>query len=149
MRLWIPGKITSERNRGRGKIWQAVGRRNAQRRQDVLWAWRAALADGQVLPPAPWCVTLVRQSPRQLDSDNLGDAFKATRDEVANCLGLRSDVEKTVWWRYAQRRGEAGIEITVETLTPAVASREGAKVLSEGLAMIERAERARHGKQAR
>lgn len=137
MRLWIPGAITGERNRRRNANRWASSRRTARQRNDVLWSWRAALADGQVLPDPPWCVYLVRQSPRQLDSDNLGDAFKATRDQVAACLGLKSDVERMVRFFCEQRKGEPGIEIEVKTLTPRLAQGIGKRLVGELLDMID------------
>ena len=49
-------------------------------------------------------ITLTRIAPRTLDDDNLAAGFKATRDRVADWLGV-DDGDKRLTWRYAQERG--------------------------------------------
>jgi len=70
-------------------------------------------------------VTLVRVAPSAgLDDDNLRGALKAPRDAVADALGLASDRDPRVAWRYGQARGKAyGIEISV---APRAAAKESA-----------------------
>lgn len=53
----------------------------------------------------PVVVTLTRIAPRQLDGDNLQGALKATRDGVADWLGV-PDNDPRVKWEYAQAKGE-------------------------------------------
>lgn len=61
-------------------------------------------------------VTLTRIAPRVLDSDNLASGFKATRDGIADWLGI-DDGSPLLTWRYAQRRGapkEYSVEVRIE-----------------------------------
>ena len=55
----------------------------------------------------PIQITLTRIAPRRLDDDNLASGFKATRDGVADWLGI-DDGAKRLEWRYAQRKGRPG-----------------------------------------
>ncbi len=52
----------------------------------------------------PLTIRLVRVAPRKLDSDNLTRSFKATRDGIADWLGI-DDGSELVTWIYDQRRG--------------------------------------------
>jgi hypothetical protein len=70
-------------------------------------------------PPAfPLVVTLTRVTPRELDDgDNLATSLKAVRDGVADYLGLRSDRDPRVAWRYAQTHGaphEYAVRVALE-----------------------------------
>lgn len=59
-------------------------------------------------------VHLTRLAPsRGLDFDNLVSSFKATRDEVANQLGL-DDRDERIQWDYSQERGKWGVRIRIE-----------------------------------
>lgn len=61
-------------------------------------------------------VTLTRIAPRALDDDNLRGALKATRDGVADALGI-DDRDARVEWRYTQERGNPrtyAVRVTVE-----------------------------------
>lgn len=49
----------------------------------------------------PLEITLVRIAPRELDGDNLQSGFKATRDGIADWLGI-DDRDPAVTWKYAQ-----------------------------------------------
>lgn len=63
----------------------------------------------------PCVVLLTRIAPSNgLDDDNLVGAMKAARDAVAEWLGV-DDGHPSVQYRYAQRRGPWGIEITSTT----------------------------------
>ena len=55
--------------------------------------------------PLPCVVTMTRVSPRGLDDDNLRSALKATRDGIADKLGV-DDRSPLVEWRYAQRQAK-------------------------------------------
>lgn len=66
----------------------------------------------------PYTVTLCRVAPSKgLDGDNLCSSLKASRDAVAEVLGI-DDGDSRITWRYLQRRGkpkEYAVEITVES----------------------------------
>ncbi len=55
-------------------------------------------------PEFPLVVTFVRESPRELDDDNLAASYKAPRDQVAYWLGLKNDRDPRVTWRYWQQK---------------------------------------------
>ncbi len=68
--------------------------------------------------PLPCAVTLTRLSERFLDDDNVRDALKAVRDEVAAWLGV-DDRDERVTWRYGQQkmqRGCFGVRVQLEAL---------------------------------
>lgn len=91
-------RIESEANRR--EHWRTVAAR--KKRQRVL-AW----AELRQFVPAflgPVTITLTRIAPRVLDDDNLASGFKATRDGVADWLGV-DDGDKRLTWRYAQEKG--------------------------------------------
>lgn len=88
------------------------------------WAARASRAKAHrqaarvltPIHPLPCVVTLTRYSPGTLDTDNLNSALKATRDGVADKLGV-PDNDPRIEWRYAQakaKRGEFGVQIRIE-----------------------------------
>jgi hypothetical protein len=52
----------------------------------------------------PLVVRMTRLSARELDDDNLRGALKAVRDGIADALGLKSDRDPRVEWRYGQDR---------------------------------------------
>jgi hypothetical protein len=58
-------------------------------------------------------VRLTRIGPRKLDSDNVAGACKATRDGVADWLGVDDGDESRVRWVYAQERGAYGVRVEV------------------------------------
>lgn len=67
----------------------------------------------------PCTVIMTRLSAGELDSDNLQGAMKATRDGIADKLGV-ADNDPRVSWLYAQRRckrGEYGVEVTIQGAT--------------------------------
>lgn len=68
-------------------------------------------------------VKLTRIAPRELDSDNLQGALKATRDSVASALKV-DDRTSLVRWEYGQLRGPASVHVSVEV----VASAEGVQL---------------------
>jgi len=66
-------------------------------------------------PPAlPVTITLVRVSPREMDSDGAVAALKSVRDAVASWLGVDDRDTADLVWRYEQRKGKVGVEIQVE-----------------------------------
>lgn len=64
-------------------------------------AVRAALA-GVPLPALPLRVELTRVGPRALDGDNAVASLKASRDGIADALGLADDSDPRVEWVCAQ-----------------------------------------------
>lgn len=67
---------------------------------------QAAYVLARLLPrwSAPLTVSLLRISPRLLDSDNLVSAFKAVRDGIADGLGVSDAANSGVTWLYDQVR---------------------------------------------
>lgn len=61
----------------------------------------------------PCTVTLTRVGVRVLDSDNLQGALKATRDGIADRLGV-SDNDPRIEWRYGQAKGSPAVLVTLE-----------------------------------
>lgn len=58
----------------------------------------------------PMVVTLTRVAPRLLDDDNARGAMKASRDGVADALGI-DDRDPRVEWRYEQRKGAYAVVV--------------------------------------
>jgi hypothetical protein len=58
-------------------------------------------------------ITLTRVSPRSMDSDGVVAALKHCRDGVADALRI-DDASPLVEWRYAQRKGPASVEFSIE-----------------------------------
>lgn len=61
----------------------------------------------------PLIVTITRAGPRKLDDDNLAAACKYVRDQIAAIVGV-DDGSPLYTWRYAQRKGEYGVDVTIE-----------------------------------
>lgn len=90
----------------------ARARRVKRERTAVAWA----LLPAKQRPALPVVVTLVRHAPSNgLDDDNLTQALKPVRDQVAVWLGV-DDRDPRVQWRYAQLRGPWAVAIRVEAL---------------------------------
>lgn len=53
-------------------------------------------------PKGPMTIVLTRLAPRKLDTDNLASGFKATRDGIADWLGI-DDGHPDLDWQYRQR----------------------------------------------
>lgn len=105
MRTFIPIKTVSEANRR--DHWAKKAKRVKSQREAVYLACPKA--------EVPCVVTLTRVAPRSLDSDNLQSALKATRDSVAQRLGV-DDADERVEWRYAQEKGkEFGVVVEIES----------------------------------
>ena len=63
-------------------------------------------------PALPCVVTITRRSPGTLDDDNAVSSAKATRDAVAQWLGV-DDRSPLVTWRVEQERGPWGVRVVV------------------------------------
>jgi hypothetical protein len=107
-----PERIESEAN-GREHWSKKAGR--AKRHRIRAWAELRGVTFGNVLGPVH--IKLTRIAPRLMDGDNLQSGFKATRDGVADWLGV-DDGDRRLTWLYAQERGAPkfyGIKIEVKT----------------------------------
>lgn len=94
---FIPLPIISEANTR--EHWRAKAERVAKQREKTAFYLRSELAGN----PKPCSIELYRQSPRKLDDDNLANAFKHVRDEIAAILGF-DDRDESVKWIYRQGR---------------------------------------------
>lgn len=92
-------RIESEAN-GR-EHWRAKSSR-VKRHRLTAWAELRKVERPAFLGPVQ--ITLTRIAPLTLDDDNLASGFKATRDGVADWLGV-DDGDKRLTWRYQQERG--------------------------------------------
>jgi len=113
LRFTFPLKTVSEPNTR--DHWSKKGKRTSQQRNLVHMA---ACGHGIRTVQAPWVVTVVRIAPSNgLDPhENLPASQKAVCDGLADALGLKSDRDPRVEWKYDQRRGKPGeyaIEVTV------------------------------------
>lgn len=95
-----PERIESEMNRR--EHW---ARKASRVKRQRIGAWAELEHVG---PPrgilGPVTVTMTRIAPRKLDDDNLASGFKATRDGVADWLGV-NDADKRVTWVCRQEAG--------------------------------------------
>lgn len=91
-------------------------KRSALAKMHRTYAW-AAMREADTAPRlmGPVVVTLTRIAPREIDSDNCIGGLKATRDGIADWLGV-PDNDPRVQWRYDQRKGqpkEYAVEVEV------------------------------------
>lgn len=114
----LPIKTISEANASRG--WKGRWARGKKQKQV------AALLTGVEAKPfigtkKPIVVTLTKVNPpkcRNLDTDNLASAMKATRDAIAKVIGI-DDGSDMIRWEYAQTRGkEHAVHVTISPLPP-------------------------------
>lgn len=105
--IYIPLRTVSGMNVR--EHWRARARRVKSEREAV-----ALVLATKKRPALPVVVTLTRIAPSAgLDpDDNLPSAFKATRDQIADWLGVDDRDRKTVRYEYDQRRGPWGVEIS-------------------------------------
>ena len=96
-------RATPEVNASRFGHWSASSAKRKRDREAVFFAWYKA---GRPRPPGrAVLVTFTRISPRALDDDNLSNAFKAMRDELAKILGQDDGPRSTLRWAYTQEKG--------------------------------------------
>lgn len=120
LKLTIPLRVSSRSNSRAS--WQAKARVTKSERMitalvarsnpELMALARVAVGAYSFGGPA-LVVTLTRCAPRPLDDDNLRDAMKAVRDELAAQLELRSDRDPAVRWEYTQKNGR-GVLYAVE-----------------------------------
>jgi hypothetical protein len=96
----VPIKLVSEANTHDGL--KAQLRRKAQ----VKRTMRQVLTLIPRVVALPCTVTMVRFGPKELDSDNLDNAFKAVRDMIAEWVGV-DDADKRYTWQFHQKPGKA------------------------------------------
>lgn len=121
-RVTLPVIVRSEAN-SRGATWHAKAKRTKTHRMVAAMHVKtfAGLIE-LVASGRPIVVTFTRikaKGQRDYDDDNIQAAFKATRDGVADALGL-NDNDKRITWTYAQERaapplGRAGIRIEISS----------------------------------
>lgn len=64
-----------------------------------------------------WEVTLTRQSPGELDPDNLRGALKGIRDQVCQELGGKDDRDPRFTWIYRQERSRShGVKVGIRAV---------------------------------
>ena len=81
-------------------------------------------------PTLPCVVTITRRSPGTLDDDNAVSSAKATRDAVAQWLGV-DDRDGRVTWRVEQERGPWGVRVAVRgAAAPAGAAEATGRVVT-------------------
>ncbi len=104
--LYLPIATISEAN---GRQHWAVKARRVKIHRQQAYLLTQALKSLRL----PATIKLVRVSPRILDGDNLQSALKATRDGIADRLGI-DDRDPRVTWQYGQRQGnpkQKGVEV--------------------------------------
>jgi len=101
--------------------WSARGQRKVRQQLDTHLAFLAALKRRRV--QLPCIVTLTRIGARQLDPDNLANAFKAVQDVIAKTLGVDDGDASKVQWVYRQRaNGKRDYSLEVEIQAKEVAA---------------------------
>lgn len=114
----IPGLVTKSGDNAHVD-WRVKARKVAKERRVVRLVLGA---------PRPWVcqlvVTIVRISPRPLDSAGLASALKGIEDEVAAWLGVddgRAERSRQVLWVKVWERGaprENAVRVLIEPLAP-------------------------------
>jgi hypothetical protein len=116
VQLWIPIETKSTANLR--EHWSKRARRVANERRTVEAMWRSVEQRAMrniVQGKRVRSVGFVRVGKRLLDSDNLGGALKAVRDEIARQLGIDDGPTTGIAWRYAQSTGrEVGVLVEIE-----------------------------------
>lgn len=96
----------------------------AQLHRTTAWAELRRVSQPKVIL-GPIEVTLTRIAPRSLDSDNLASSLKATRDGIADWLGIDDKDTPRLKWSYGQEKGAP------KTYAVRVEIRETAETLME------------------
>ena len=95
----LPIHIVSEANAR--EHWRVVAKRKAAHREIA----RTMLQKYASPKAQPITVVLTRIGKKTLDGDNLQGGFTATRNGVADWLGI-DDGSSLLTWRYAQKKGK-------------------------------------------
>ena len=121
LRVQIPIRLISEANTT--GHWTTKAKRVKDQRGTTSLICKSKLHNKEI--KLPLTVTITRIAPRTLDTDNLSSSAKATRDAVADSIGI-NDKDERVTWLYKQRKKlpnetwtikEYGVEIVI-TSTP-------------------------------
>lgn len=64
------------------------------------------------IPPLPLLVVITRIGPARLDDDNLSNACKYVRDQIAKACGV-DDGSPLYTWDYKQRIGPYSVEVEI------------------------------------
>ncbi len=104
--IWIP--IRTGRGLNERGHWATKARRVKAEREATQWA-----LVGAQKPALPCVVLLTRVGPSNgLDDDQIPGSLKATRDQIAEWIGVDDRHRDIVRYRYDQRRGsEWGVEV--------------------------------------
>ncbi len=94
--------------------WRDRAKRMKAARHFARLMVKSALVRHPVKPAL--MVTLTRVAPQLLDNDGLVSSLKAIRDGVADALHV-DDRTRLVRWRYAQQKGDWGVEVEVRAVT--------------------------------
>lgn len=62
----------------------------------------------------PFHVKMTRVGKRRMDDDNLRSALKATRDQIAKCLGVNDGDTSKVIFDYAQETGDYAVKVEIK-----------------------------------
>ena len=97
----VPGlRVDSETNAY--EHWRDKGKRRKKQKEWLHNAWLVAIRhDVLNLIVLPCVVRLTRIGQKRLDDDNLREAFKAIRDQIASEIGV-DDGDDRIKWEYAQ-----------------------------------------------
>lgn len=110
--IWLPILTVSEANIREN--WRKKSRRAKNQRHAVYFALSGPVMLEKL--GMPLRVVLTRQSPRELDGDNLQSAFKAVRDGVADAVGV-DDRDARYEWVYRQEMSKTkGIRIVIDQM---------------------------------
>jgi hypothetical protein len=106
--------------------WAKRSRRTKQHRTTtyaMLLSYGKAADLYRIAAPIRFTITLTRIGGRTLDDDNLRAALKATRDGVADWLGI-DDGDKRLTWQYGQepkqRKMPPGVRVEIVATVDAV-----------------------------
>ncbi len=118
----VPMQVRSEANCR--EHWAKKMRRRHEQRNALMAAFGASPWSLYFAPmplygtPLPVVVTLTPIG-RQMDSDNLANAWKGARDWIASAILGVDDGDERVTWKYEQRAGSpGGVEVRIETAEP-------------------------------
>lgn len=111
--FYAPIRIVSEANLR--EHWAVKAKRKTAQQCEMIVMLRNAL---QQKPKVkfPCVVSLTRVGSRRMDSDNLANGFKATRDAIANVLGI-DDGDSRIRFEYHQEangKREYGVRVRIE-----------------------------------
>src|SRR5262245_1119228 len=97
----MPVRVDSETNAR--EHWAKKRNRKKAQKETLFTAWLVAINAEEAQCPVklPCVVRLIRVGPKRLDTDNLGESFKAIRDAIAWAIDV-DDGDERIKWEYAQ-----------------------------------------------